>query len=157
MTSAAWWAVAVPRMAGPCTFHSQQLQADPGGALFFFVRAFPSVARLFLDRGQRACAQSGQILPSRSTNNRSLGGRDGPAGEESTPCTKSTTAQNYRLSLELSRPGFNKQERERGAPSGRQRALWRTSRANQPTVRAFATFRLSNNICSLLMWRSAGV
>ena len=55
------------------------------------------------------------------------------------------------------RPGFNKQERERGAPSGRQRALWRTSRANQPTVRAFATFRLSNNICSLLMWRSAGV
>ena len=55
------------------------------------------------------------------------------------------------------RPGFNKQERERGAPSGRQRALWRTSRANQPTVRAFATFRLSNNICSLLRWRSAGV
>ena len=40
----------------------------------------------------------------------------GPAGEESTPCTKSTTAQNYRLSLELSRPGFNKQEREREGP-----------------------------------------
>ena len=51
----------------------------------------------------------------------------------------------------------NRRERERGAPSGRQRALWRTSRANQPTVRAFATFRLSNNICSLLMWRSARV
>ena len=110
-------------------------------------------ARVFsLTVGNARAHGRGRFSPDQPTTGR----WSGRAGEESTPCTNSTTtAQNYRLSLELSRPGFNKQERERGAPSGRQRALWRTSRANQPTVRAFATFRLSNNICSLLMWRSA--
>ena len=150
----------MPRMAGPCTFHSQQLQADPGGALFFFVRAFPSVARLFLDRGQRACAQSGQILPSRSTNNRSLGGRGRRRARSQRPARRAPLPKiTGCLSSSPARGLTNRRvgERERGAPSGRQRALWRTSRANQPTVRAFATFRLSNNICSLLRWRSARV
>ena len=112
----------MPRMAGPCTFHSQQLQADPGA--LFFLRAFPSVARLFLDRGQRACAQSGQILPSRSTNNRSLGGRGRRRARSQRPARRAPLPKiTGCLSSSPARGLTNRRERERGPKWAPTRAL----------------------------------
>ena len=104
-------------------------------------------ARVFssLDRGQRACAGSGQILPQiLATGRWSV-----LAGEESTPCT----AQNYRLSRAW--PGFNKQ----GAPKvGANLALAHLAYEQQaPSLAStFPQFFLQIDHCIWLMWRSVG-
>ena len=150
----------MPRMAGPCTFHSQQLQADPGGASSSSSGlSLPSRVFSLTVGNARAHSRGRFSRADQPTTGPSVVGMGRRARSQRparrAPLPKITGC----LSSSPARGLTNRRERERerGAPSGRQRALWRTSRANQPTVRAFATFRLSNNICSLLMWRSAGV
>ena len=146
----------MPRMAGPCrSAHVRSIASSFKPILGPSSSSGLSLpARVFsLTVGNARAHGRGRFSPDQPTTGRWWSGR---AGEESTPCTNSTTAQNYRLSLSPApRPGFNKQERERGPKWAPTRALAHLPCSNQPTVRAFATFRLSNNICSLLMWRSA--
>ena len=105
----------MPRMAGPCrSAHVRSIASSFKPILGPSSSSGLSLpARVFsLTVGNARAHGRGRFSPDQPTTGR----WSGRAGEESTPCTNSTTAQNYRLSLELSRPGFNKQEREGEGP-----------------------------------------
>ena len=111
----------MPRMAGPCTFHSQQLQADPGGASSSSGLSLPSRVFSLTVGNARAHSRGRFSRADQPTTGPSVvgagGGRGVNALHEEHHCPKLPA-----VSRAL-RPGFNKQERERGPKWAPTRAL----------------------------------